>query len=411
LTSAEGTIRAENVWKRFRPDLKSSQLKHSLKRGLVRLRRREPEWRWALRDMNLVTEPGDSTGIVGDNGSGKSTFLKILAGVMDPYAGNIEVHGRVGALIEVRGGIHGELTGRENIFLYGSLLGLRRAEITRRFDEIVAFGELEDALDRQVKFYSSGMGMRLGFSIAAFLEPDVLLVDEVLAVGDASFQHRCLAKMRDVLSNGTSLVYVSHDLASVEAICQRGIWLADGVVEADGPIAETLSFYRQEVERRAELEIVGDGPVQLLSIEVAGGDDPLPRTFEPLDVTLRFAVGAPRPGNVVLGISEGTANPMLSAGKRVEFRAGENEVGCRIERLPLPRGRFFLWVAVYFDGWPLLRWHPAVAIDVFGPDLPGLPPGITRQGRLVVDASWRATNDGNELAVGGPLRAVNPGRT
>ncbi len=204
--------------------------------------------------MDLVSEPGDATGIVGNNGSGKSTFLKILAGVMDQYAGRVEVAGRIGALIEVRGGIHPELTGRENVYLYGTLLGLKRADIVRQFDEIVAFGELEGAIDRQVKFYSSGMGMRLGFSVAAFLEPDVLLVDEVLAVGDASFQQRCLAKMRDVLNNGTSLVFVSHDLASVEAICNRGIWMQNGVVQADAPVAETLSYYRQAIEQVAAAE-------------------------------------------------------------------------------------------------------------------------------------------------------------
>src|SRR5207253_1969245 len=143
-----------------------------------------------------------------------------------------------------------------------------------------------------------------------FLEPDVLLIDEVLAVGDASFQHKCLAKMRDVLSKGTSLVFVSHDLASVEAICRRGIWLRDGITEADGPVADTLSYYRQEVERRAEAEIVGDGPVRLTGIEITGVDDDLPRTFEPLDVTLRFDAARSRMGNLVFGIPEGTANPL-----------------------------------------------------------------------------------------------------
>ena len=186
-------------------------------------RDRPQRWRWALRDIDFDVAPGESVGLVGSNGSGKSTLLKILHRVMYPYAGSVEVVGRVGALIEVRSGIHPQLTGRENI------VPVRLAPrawpptaVASRFDEIVAFAELEQAIDRQVKFYSSGMQMRLGFAVAAFLEPDVLLVDEVLAVGDAAFQQRCLDRMRYVLTQGTTLVLVSHDLAAVEATCARG---------------------------------------------------------------------------------------------------------------------------------------------------------------------------------------------
>jgi ABC-2 type transport system ATP-binding protein len=319
---------------------------------------------------------------------------------MDPHSGRLDVSGRVGALIEVRGGIHPELTGRENIYLYGTLLGLRRSEIVRRFDEIVAFGELEDAIDRQVKFYSSGMGMRLGFSVAAFLEPDILLVDEVLAVGDAAFQHKCLAKMREVLSSGTTLVFVSHDLASVEAICRRGIWLQDGVVEADGPVTDTLSFYRQAIEKMAEAEIAAVGHIRLVDTVVSSDGERYARTFEPLDVTLHFEVSAPRVGNILVGITEGTANPVLTARERVPFQAGENVVRCTFDRLPLPRGRYFAWIGVYWEGQPLLGWHPAATVDVIGPDLPPAGPGIIRQGRVMVDSSWEATADGRELPLG-----------
>jgi hypothetical protein len=257
-----------------------------------------------------------------------------------------------------------------------------------------------------VKFYSSGMGMRLGFSVASFLEPDVLLIDEVLAVGDATFQFKCLAKMRDVLSNGTSLVFVSHDLASVEAICRRGIWLRDGITEADGPVADTLSYYRQEVERRAEEELVGDGPVRLTGLEITGVNNDLPRTFEPLDVTLRLEAARTRMGNVVFGITEGTANPLLVERQQVELHEGENVIRCRLQRLPLPRGRFFAWVAVYWDGWPLLRWHPAGHIDVMGPDLPAVPPGIMRQSRIMVESSWEAAANGEEIPVGDRNRSA-----
>jgi ABC-type polysaccharide/polyol phosphate transport system ATPase subunit len=397
LTTPSGTIRAERVWKRFRPDVKKNQLRDSVGRGLMRIRGGVPDWRWAVRDVSVVAEPADATGIVGNNGSGKSTFLKILAGVMDPYAGRVAVSGRVGALIEVRAGIHPELTGRENVFLYGTLLGLRRSDIVRRFDEIVAFGEVEDAIDRQVKFYSSGMQMRLGFSVAAFLEPDVLLVDEVLAVGDASFQQKCLAKMRDVLSNGTSLVFVSHDLASVEAICTRGIWMDDGIVQADAPVAETLAYYRQAIEQVAAAEASGDSRIRLREASVSSDTDGCARTFQPLEIALTFDVGSRYDANIVLGISEGTANPMLVTRAHGELRDGLNTVKCRIDRLPLPRGRFFVWVAVYLEDQPLLRWHPATPVEVIGPDLPQLPPGIMRQGRLVVNTTWRR-DDGTPRA-------------
>ena len=386
--SARGSVRLEHIWKRFRPDVRKGLLKEHVGRAVGRLRGQELEWTWALRDVSLVAEPGDATGIVGDNGSGKSTFLKILARVMDPHTGHVEVNGRVGALIEVRGGIHPELSGRENIFLYGTMLGLPRADVVRRFDEIVAFGELEHAIDRQVKFYSSGMGMRLGFSVAAFLEPDVLLVDEVLAVGDASFQNKCMAKMRDVLNNGTTLVFVSHDLASVESICKRGIWIKDGVVEADGPVGDTLSFYRQDIERVAAEQLHATGIVTLTSLAVTGPDDHHARTFEPLQVTFTFHASAARLGSVWLGLSEGTANPMLAFKQLVEFHEGDNLVRLRIRSLPLPRGRFFAWVAIYRDGSPVLTWQPAGSIDVIGPDLPELPPGIMRHGKSLADATW-----------------------
>ena len=214
----EGSIAASHLWKRFRADKRHRVLREQVAKVSDRLRGRRRGWRWALRDVDLHVEPGEAVGLMGPNGSGKSTLLKILTRVMYPYAGRLEVSGRVGALIEVRAGIHPQLTGRENAFLYGSLLGLNRRQVQQRFDEIVAFAQLEDAIDRQTKFYSSGMQMRLGFSVAAFLEPDILLVDEILAVGDSSFQQRCLERMSAALAEGVSLVFVSHDLAAIEAV-------------------------------------------------------------------------------------------------------------------------------------------------------------------------------------------------
>ncbi|MCZ7535464.1 MAG: ABC transporter ATP-binding protein [Acidimicrobiia bacterium] len=193
--SRSGELSATRVWKRFRPDRRPKRVRTFLDTRRVRGGERpKKQWSWALRDIDFRVEPGESVGLIGTNGSGKSTLLKLLTRVMYPHSGQIEAHGRAGALIEVASGIHPLLSGRENIFLYGTLLGLPRRDVANRFDAIVDFADIGHAIDRQVKFYSSGMKMRLGFAVAAFLEPDILLVDEVLAVGDSSFQQRCLAR-------------------------------------------------------------------------------------------------------------------------------------------------------------------------------------------------------------------------
>ncbi|MGH9056280.1 MAG: ABC transporter ATP-binding protein, partial [Acidimicrobiales bacterium] len=263
----------DRVWKRFRADRSRPLLRDELGRVADRVRGHDDptRWRWALRDIDLEVAPGESVGLFGTNGSGKSTLLKILTRVMYPTAGRLRIAGRVGALIEVRAGIHPDLTGRENVYLYGSIMGLTRSEVTSRFDAIIDFADLTDAVDRQLKYYSSGMAMRLGFAVAAFLEPDILLVDEVLAVGDATFQQRCLDRMRAVLQEGTTLVYVSHDLASVEAISTRGVWLRSGVVAADGPVRDSLSAYRGHIEADATLATDAGGAVRLAA--VVGGPD------------------------------------------------------------------------------------------------------------------------------------------
>ena len=248
-----GTIEANQIWKRFRLDDRPTYLQDRIAQVGDRLRKRPGEsWRWALSDIDFRAAPGESWALVGTNGAGKSTLLKIISRVMYQTAGNMELAGRVGALIEVRAGIAPLLTGRENIFLTGSIMGLKRRDVARRFDEIVAFAELEQAVDRQVKYYSSGMQMRLGFAVAAHLDPDILLVDEVLAVGDASFQQRCLDRIRQVLLEGTTLVFVSHDLAAVEAACINGIWMHNGKVQTRGPIREVLTAYRGAVEGDAK---------------------------------------------------------------------------------------------------------------------------------------------------------------
>src|SRR5215468_1178615 len=193
---------------------------------------------WALKDISLEIKKGEVVGIIGRNGAGKSTLLKILARITDPTSGVAEIHGRVGSLLEVGTGFHPELTGRENTFLNGAILGMTRSEVRRRFDEIVSFADVERFIDTPVKHYSSGMYTRLAFAIAAHLETDVLLVDEVLAVGDAAFQQKCLAKMQDVAGHGRTVLFVSHNMTAVQSLCERVIYLENGKIKADGAAAE-----------------------------------------------------------------------------------------------------------------------------------------------------------------------------
>lgn len=203
----------------------------------------DDETLWAIRDVSFEINEGEVVGIVGHNGAGKSTLLKVLSRITDPTAGRARIHGRVGSLLEVGTGFHPELTGRENIFLNGAILGMRRTEIEDKFDEIVAFSGVERFLDTPVKRYSSGMYVRLAFSVAAHLQPEVLLVDEVLAVGDGEFQKKCLGKMGDVAKEGRTVLFVSHNMIAVQNLCTRAIWLRGGQVHGDGPTSQIIANY------------------------------------------------------------------------------------------------------------------------------------------------------------------------
>jgi lipopolysaccharide transport system ATP-binding protein len=229
---------------------------------------------WAVRDVSFQIKPGEVVGILGRNGAGKSTLLKILSGITDPTYGYADIYGRVGSLLEVGTGFHPELTGRENIFLNGAILGMKKAEVERKLDEIVAFAEVDKFLDTPVKHYSSGMHVRLAFSVAAHLEPEILLVDEVLAVGDLAFQRKCLGKMDDVARGGRTVVFVSHNLGLLQTLCERGIFLRNGMLHMDGTIKETVEAYLQTLEQAGSQDLStrtdrkGLGQVRLVGVEV-----------------------------------------------------------------------------------------------------------------------------------------------
>lgn len=217
---------------------------HRLLQGLQNLRRRKQEF-WALRDVSFHVERGEAVGIIGHNGAGKSTILKLLSGITTPTAGQIMIQGRLAALIEVGSGFHPELSGRENVFLNGSILGMRRREIAEKLDSIIDFAGVRDFIDVPVKRYSSGMYVRLGFSIAAHLDPDILLLDEVLAVGDAGFQEKCMQRIRELERAGKTIIFISHDLKSVEKLCDRALLVQQGRIVASGPPREVIAEYQQ----------------------------------------------------------------------------------------------------------------------------------------------------------------------
>jgi lipopolysaccharide transport system ATP-binding protein len=257
------------------------QLSRILKSPLSVFRRPKDETFWALEDVSLEVNEGEILGLIGRNGAGKTTLLKILSRITKPTTGWAEIHGRVGTLLEVGTGFHPELTGRENTFLSGAILGMRKSEITRKFDEIVAFAELEKFIDTPVKHYSSGMYVRLAFAVAAHLEPEILFVDEVLAVGDAAFQKKCLGKMGNVSREGRTIVFVSHNMTALLKLCTRVLWLNGGRAVDAGDPRKVIDRYLQtnmvaklESAWEDNLTAPGDGRVRLRSVRVIALTDP-----------------------------------------------------------------------------------------------------------------------------------------
>jgi ABC-2 type transport system ATP-binding protein len=396
-TLPEGSIRTDQIWKRFRADRRARYLQDELGRLAERLtgRRESDRWRWALQGIDVAVEPGSSVGLIGVNGSGKTTLLKIINQVMYPTVGRVETKGRIGALVAISAGIHPNLTGRENIMLTASFMGLSRKQAAARFDEIVSFAELEDAIERQAKYYSMGMQARLGFGVAAFLEPSILLVDEVLAVGDAAFQQRCLDRMRYVLSQGTTLVFVSHDLSAVEATCARTIWLSEGAVVDDGPTRDVLGRYRGSAETGGTIAAGGGtGPIVLRDVTVKAPEASTIQSNGALEVELELESDSAYRAWVYLGVSEGTAAPifLVNPGRETLFEVGGRvRIRCEIDRLPLPKGRFYLWAGAYernCHGPELLPWQAVAEFDVYGPRLDEAPRAVVRLAPLQLISSW-----------------------
>ena len=271
-----GTVIADRVSRRFKV---YPQRQLTLKEAIVRRRHLRPVLVDALKDVSFRVEPGESVGFMGRNGSGKTTLLRLIAGVFRPTSGMLDVAGRVGSLLELGAGFHPDFTGRENIYLSGSIYGLRRQDVDRRFDEIVAFSELERFIDLPIRTYSAGMNMRLGFSIATNVDADVLLLDEVFAVGDEAFQRKCIERIMRYKRGGNTIAFVSHSGAALERMCERAVLLRQGVVEYDGETSEAIRRYQEQLageeappELAAGLQEWGTGAARITAVSVEGAD-------------------------------------------------------------------------------------------------------------------------------------------
>ncbi len=328
---------------------------------------------WALKDVNFEIQRGEAVGIIGRNGAGKSTLLKILSRITEPSAGRVTLKGRVASLLEVGTGFHPELTGRENIYLNGAILGMTRAEIKRKFDEIVAFAEIEKFLDTPVKRYSSGMYVRLAFAVAAHLEPEILLVDEVLAVGDAQFQRKCLGKMGDVAAEGRTVLFVSHNMAAMENLCIKAMLIDNGRIVLQGDTATTIHHYLEAVlpaliegsplaERK---DRSGNGAIRLTSFHVEDMDgNKLTAVRSGMDIVLVFGYQSRAPdllreADMGFSIHDTETLAVLYSsyvGQTFQTIPSKGEFRCLVARLPFSMGRYQIGARVTVGGqeadWP-----------------------------------------------------------
>jgi lipopolysaccharide transport system ATP-binding protein len=360
---------------------------------------------WALRDITLKVDVGEVIGIVGPNGAGKSTLLKILSRITAPTEGYADLHGRVSSLLEVGTGFHPDLTGRENIFLNGAILGMFRAEIVRKLDAIISFAELEQFIDTPVKHYSSGMYVRLAFSVAAHLEPEILIIDEVLSVGDLNFRNKCLGRMQDLRSEGRTVLFVSHDLTSVRQLCTRAVMLNGGRVVDDGGPSEVTRRYERmhqqgDVDGSGAADRVHPPPgYHLRRVELRNAAGAITRQFDAGDVLaihLWSSGRAPENSYTVEFklfnsddriISFGSANPV----RDTYYRAEHQHFVCRLGPLPLTEGVYALSFTVRV--WNKARWDfwdKGISFDIGRCDLFGTGHGISNvnDGDFVIQQEW-----------------------
>jgi lipopolysaccharide transport system ATP-binding protein len=404
-----GQIVVDRVSRRFRVSANA----HRTLKDLFVARGRSPVTDlWALRDVSLRAESGEALGLVGRNGSGKTTLLRILSAIIKPTSGHVSVGGRIGSLLELGAGFHPDFTGRENVYLNGSIHGLSRARVRELMDEIVAFAELERFIDFPVRTYSSGMYMRLGFSVAAHIQADVLLLDEVFAVGDEDFQRKCFGKIAEFQQRGGTIVFVSHDAQAVERLCDRAVLLRQGAVAYDGPTREAIARYRQLLaaerspdELAAGLREWGSGEARIVEARLLDSDG---------DERLQVAAGEPLVVRLVVASEQDVAPPTVSLELRDDDgvvlgavtqstaelgwdrRGGRRELRFQLDSLPLAEGRFHLRSAlVQEEGGRLLHsLDDAVRFFVF--------PTGAETGAVLLAGQWSM----QEIGASGPIAHV-----
>jgi lipopolysaccharide transport system ATP-binding protein len=427
LTTARTAIRAHGLTKRYPITLDDrtiagdglpvagygtirEELASWMKGMIGRRAGRRREWVTALDDVSFEIAEGSVVGLVGRNGAGKTTLLKVLARITEPTAGMGEIRGRVGSLLEVGTGFHPELTGRENVYLSGAILGMRRSEIVRRFDEIIGFAEIERFVDTPLKRFSSGMYLRLAFAVAAHLETEILLVDEVLAVGDLHFRRRCLGKMREVGSSGRTVVYVSHDLNSVRQLCDRALWLDRGSLVEDGAVGVVTAHYEADasggldssggVSHRDPASVIGRA-VWFDRIELRRANGETTTAFrwgDAATVVMSLAGRAPADAFTIEWtitnergerVSVGTANPQQD----VYFDRHDRVIECVIDPLWLTSGTYRLsvsilvWNQIRWDTWTDAATFRVIQADAFRT---GFDSDAQRYGVVVLPHRWRS---------------------
>ncbi len=380
---------------------------------------------WALKGISFDIKPGEVVGIIGHNGAGKTTLLKILSRIADPTEGCVDIYGRLGSLLEVGTGFHGELTGRENVYLNGAILGMRKAEIDRKFDEIVAFSGIERFIDTPVKHYSAGMWVRLAFAVAAHLEPEILLLDEVLAMGDAGFQKKCLQKMGEVGKSGRTVLLVSHNMAAVSNLCERSILLKAGRILRDGPAPEVVRYYLESFEESTVISLedrkdrYGDGRLRVTNISLAdasGRPTSFLRSGESGQIIVQYRSAEPQQfRSVLVGLAlfspwgEKVCDLETTySGNHFDVIGPSGKFVCHVPRIPLQAGNYSVTVRVYVGEHIYLDMlQNAGQIRVEKGDFFGTGK-LPETGTILVDHSWRYVPD-EQFATGNEPTAIATG--
>ena len=390
----EIAVSVDDVWKSFRLYHERNQY---LKAAMIRGRRARFEEFWALKGVSFDVRYGETFGIIGSNGSGKSTMLKCLAGILFPEKGSVNSHGRLAALLELGAGFHPELTGVENIYLNGAILGMSKKEIGRRFDDIVSFAGLEQFIDTPVKNYSSGMTIRLGFAIAANVEPEILLIDEVLSVGDESFQRRCMEKIEQFRKEGRTIIFVSHGLAQVEQLCERAAWIEYGELKMVGNAVEVVQSYTgSSHDARIEPDEIGarwgSGEVQITSVTLLDQQRNAVQVVEsgkPATIRIEYTAHT-LVQDIVIGVSVHHLHGQLMVGTNTRRRGvtidrvqGSSSIEFRVDHFPLLEGVYDLTANITdsTEVHPYDFWDKRVRFEVD-------QSGIYDFGSVVTDGSW-----------------------